>query len=337
MKCYTRTKQFREQAMPTITFEGKDFFCADDETVLECMTRHGVLLPSSCQSGACQTCMIRAVEGTPPPESQNGLKDTLKAQNYFLACVCKPSGDMSIGLSTVSPRYKIALLHKELLNESVVRLRLERPAGFYYRAGQFINLLRPSDELTRSYSLASTADEDFLELHVKRVPEGKMSNWVFDGLQVGDEVVFFGPAGDCFYVPGKPEQPLLLVGTGTGLAPLYGILRDVLNYGHLGPVHLLHASLAAPGLYLEPELRALDARNDNLSYIPCVLHGDAPEGGIQGNIANIPSQLLGTLKGYRVFLCGDPPIVNALRQNVFLAGTSMQDIFSDPFVFSPHD
>ena len=322
--------------MPTITFEGKDFLCAEGETVLECMTRHGVLLPSSCQSGACQTCMIRALEGTPPPEAQAGLKDTLKVENYFLACICKPTGDMSIGLSSVSPRHVVKVIGKELLNESVVQLRLEHPSGFSYRAGQFINLLRPSDELARSYSLASTADDDFLELHIKRVPEGKMSNWVFDSLQVGDEVVFFGPAGDCFYVPGKEEQPLLLVGTGTGLAPLYGILREVLANGHTGPVHLYHASLAAPGLYLVNELRDLAARYAHFSYTPCVLHGDVPEGGVQGNIANLPSQALSSLKGYRVFLCGDPPIVNALRQQSFLAGASMQDIFSDPFVFAPH-
>jgi len=323
--------------MPTIHFEGQDFFCTEDETILECMTRHGVLLPSSCQSGSCQTCMIRALEGTPPSESQNGLKDTLKQQNYFLACICRPTGDMTIGLSSVSPRHTVKVLEKDLLNESVMRIHLEKPADFSYRAGQFINLLRPSDELTRSYSLASVPDDDFLDLHIKRVPDGQMSSWIFDTLRVGDEVIFFGPAGDCFYVPGKPEQPLLLIGTGTGLAPLYGILRDVLSEGHTGAVHLFHASLAAPGLYLVQELRDFAAQYGHFNYTPCVLQGETPEGGKQGNIADLPAQVLGSLSGYRIFLCGDPPIVNALRQKSFLAGASMQDIFSDPFVFSPHE
>ncbi|MDQ6966954.1 MAG: FAD-binding oxidoreductase, partial [Mariprofundaceae bacterium] len=322
---------------PTIHFEGRDFVCGDGETVLECMTRHGVLLPSSCQSGACQTCMIRALEGIPPAESQAGLKDTLKAQNYFLACVCKPTSDMSIGLSSVAPRHQVRVLDKKSLNETVMRLRLQRPEGFSYRAGQFINLLRPEDGLVRSYSLASTEADDFLELHIKRVPDGKMSQWIFDTLKFDDSLEFFGPAGDCFYVPGKEEQPLLLVGTGTGLAPLYGILQEVLKHGHSGPVHLMHASLAAAGLYLERELRELAALHADFSYLPCVLHGEAPEGGKQGNIANLPTQVLGALNGYRVFLCGDPAIVNSLRQNVFLGGASMQDIFSDPFVFSPHE
>jgi len=323
--------------MPTITFEGQEFFCAEGETILECMTRHGVLLPSSCQSGACQSCMIRALEGMPSPESQLGLKDTLKQQNFFLACVCKPTSDMSIGLSSVSPRKSVKVIEKELLNESVVRIRLERPSDFSYRAGQFINLLRPSDELTRSYSLASIESDDFLELHIKRIPEGKMSNWVFDVLQPADEVVFFGPAGDCFYIPERIEQPILLVGTGTGLAPLYGILRDVLSHGHTGSVALFHASLAASGLYLEQALRDLQAKHANLTYTAVVLQGEVPEGGMHGNLVDVPAHVLGSLSGYRVFICGDPAIVNALRQKCFLAGASMQDIYSDPFVFSTND
>ena len=321
--------------MPTITFEGKDFSCTEGETILDCMTRQGVMLPSSCQSGACQTCMIRALKGNPPEESQQGLKDTLKAQGYFLACICRPTEDMTIGLSSVSPRFSAKVLEKRLLNETVVRIRLQRPQDFSYRAGQFINLVRPEDELTRSYSLASLPDEDFLELHIKRVPDGQMSGWVFDQLAEGYDVSFFGPAGDCFYIPGKADQPLLLVGTGTGLAPLYGIFRDVLKHEHRAEVHLFHASLAEAGLYLQDELRAFAAQHKHFHYVPCVLHGEVPEGGLQGNITELPVKVLGSLSGYRVFLCGDPPIVNALRQKCFLGGASMQDIHSDPFVFTP--
>ncbi len=321
--------------MPTIRFEGQDYFCAEDETLLDSLARHGVMLPSSCKAGSCQTCLTRALKGTPPAAAQQGIKDTMAAQGYFLACMCKPVEDMEIGLASVSPRYAAKVLAKDELNASVMRLRMDCPDGFSYRAGQFINLTRASDDLTRSYSLASVPDDDFLELQIKRVPDGRMSNWLFDEVGVGDEMAFFGPSGDSFYMAGNPERPLLLAGAGTGLAPLYGILRDALATGHSGPIHLFHASLATAGLYLIDELRALAGAHDNLYYTPCVLHGDAPAGGLQGNIVDIPARELGSLSGYGVYLCGDPPIVNALRQKTFLAGASMQDIHSDPFVFAP--
>jgi len=321
----------------TIRFEGRDFECRANESVLECMTRHGVTIPSSCQSGACQTCMIRALSGTPTPESQQGLKDTLKAQGYFLACMCRPTEDMEIGLASVSPRYSTRVVAKQPLNESVLRICLARPDGFAYKAGQFINLVRPSDELTRSYSLASLPEEETLELHIKRVPDGRMSGWVFDALREGDEVAFHGPAGDCFYLPGNPQQPILLVGTGTGLAPLYGILRDALRQGHAAPIYLYHGSLATAGLYLQDRLRALAAEHERFHYIPCVLHGPAPADGREGDIVDLPMRELGSLNGYRVYLCGDPALVNSLRQKCFLAGASMQQIHADPFVFTPKE
>ncbi|MDQ6996791.1 MAG: FAD-binding oxidoreductase [Mariprofundus sp.] len=321
--------------MPTIRFEGQNYFCATDETVLESLERHGVMLPSSCKSGTCQTCLTRALKGKPPTASQQGLKDTLADQNYFLACICKPEEDLEIGLATISPKYTAKLISKEQMNESIVRLRFNVPDGFNYRAGQFINLIRPSDELTRSYSLASIPSDVCLELHIKRVPDGRMSSWLFDDVEAGDDLSFFGPSGDCFYLPDDPERSMLLVGAGTGLAPLFGILRDALEQGHNGPVHLFHASLAAPGLYLVDALRDLAKQISQFEYTPCVLHGDAPEGGKQGNVVDIPGQVLASFNGYRVYLCGDPDIVNALRQKAFMGGASMQDIHSDPFVFSP--
>lgn len=321
--------------MPTIRFEGRDYFCAEGETVLESLERHGVMLPSSCKAGSCQTCLTRALKGTPPAASQQGIKDTLAAQNYFLACICKPEEDLEIGLAMISDKYAAKLISKDQMNESIVRLRLERPDGFIYKAGQFINLNRTSDELTRSYSLASIPSDPFLELHIKRVPDGRMSNWLFNDVAVGDELSFFGPSGDCFYLSNDPERKLLLVGAGTGLAPLHGILRDALEQDHQGSIHLFHASLATAGLYLIDELRELAEQFASFEYTPCVLHGDAPSGGMQGNIVDIPGNVLGSLSGYRVYLCGDPQIVNALKQKAFMGGASMQDIHSDPFVFAP--
>ncbi len=322
--------------MPKLVFEGNTYDCKSGETVLDALTRQGVLLPSSCRSGTCQTCMVRAVKGTPPVSSQEGVKDTFKAQGYFLACSCKPEADLEIALSTVSPKRPATVISKTQMNEAVVRLRLSCD-DFEYFPGQFINLVRPEDGLVRSYSLASTPADGFLELHIKKIPGGAMSTWVCDVLDVGDEVKFYGPVGDCFYVPGKPEQPLTLAGTGTGLSPLYGIVRHALSFGHSGSIQLFHGSLAEQGLYMMDELRALAEEYPNLTYFPCVLHGERPEGGLQGKIDDlVVKTTMDSMSRSRLFLCGDPPMVESMRKKCFLAGASSKEIYADAFTFVPN-
>jgi NAD(P)H-flavin reductase len=321
--------------MPTIVYEEQAFACEAGESVLDCLTRHGVLLPSSCQNGVCQTCMMHAIDGDIPEAAQKGLKDTLKVQGYFLACVCRPQSDMEIRQAEIEGRRhegKVSAL--ERLNADVMRLRLRPNIPLSYQAGQFINLIHQN--VIRSYSVASLPREGELELHIKLVPNGRMSSWVHQELKVDDDIAFYGPAGDCFYVPGKQEQPLLLVGTGTGLAPLYGIVRDAVSQGHSGAIHLFHGSLHQDGLYLVDALQALAAAHENIRYTPCVLHGDAPDGGAVGSIDDVVMQAMPDLAGWRVYLCGDPEIVRRLQSRVYLGGASMQEIHADAFTFTPH-
>ena len=320
--------------MPVITFEENHYDCNQDETILECLTRQGQTIPSGCQSGVCQTCITKAVKGVPPADAQQGLKDTLVAQNYFLACVCKPTSDMEITVDkSMSQDMAATVVDKSCLNESVMRIRLQTEQAVDYIAGQFINVKQPNTDVTRSYSLASLPSEDYLELHIKRVPDGKMSGYLHDDVQLGDALVFNGPSGECFYTDSNVEQPLLLIAVGTGLAPLYGILRDALAHGHQGDIQVFHGSLAVQGLYYMDELYALAEKNEHVHYTPCVLHGDAPRDGKQGDIQRIVQQAIPHLKGWRVYICGDPAIVKGLKQASFMAGAGMSDIYSDPFEF----
>lgn len=279
--------------------------------------------------------MMHAASGDIPEQAQNGLKDTLKVQGYFLACVCRPEHDMEIRQANVeSLRHCATVSAMERMNANIMRLRLRPTRPFDYQAGQFINLLH--GDVARSYSLASLPGEDELELHVRHVPDGRVSSWVHQQLRLNDSVEFHGPAGDCFYVPGRPEQPLLLIGTGTGLAPLYGILRDAIERRHTGEIRLFHGSLHSDGLYLVEALQRLAAMYDNIHYIPCVLHGEAPPGGAVGAIDDVVMQFLPNLTGWRAYLCGDPEIVRRLQSKIFLAGASMQEIHADAFTFTPH-
>ncbi|ATB50955.1 2Fe-2S iron-sulfur cluster-binding protein [Corallococcus macrosporus] len=301
------------------------------ESVLDALLRQGVSVPHACRAGACQSCLMRAVAGTVPEAAQAGLKDTLRAQGYFLACACRlPEGAALEVTDAEALRVPARIQSLDALSASVLRVRLVTDRPVAYRAGQYISLVR-EDGLTRSYSLASLPHEDALELHVRLHPEGAMSGWLARDARPGDRLQVQGPAGSCFYVPGRPEQPLLLAGTGTGLAPLYGIIRDALEAGHTGPIWLFHGARTPEGLYLTDALRSLAERHPQLRYRPGVLEGgsrDVAEGALDVLIrAECPRPV-----GWRAWLCGDGPLVLSLRKKLFLAGLSLKDLHVDAFL-----
>ncbi|MBJ6764857.1 2Fe-2S iron-sulfur cluster binding domain-containing protein [Myxococcaceae bacterium JPH2] len=303
-----------------------------EETVLDGLLRQGVTVPHACRAGACQSCMMRGVAGSVPSAAQVGLKDTLKARSYFLACMCKlPEGTGLEVAGAQDLRVPARLTALERLTTDVLRVRLEPEATLDYRAGQYVTLLR-ADGLARSYSLASLPREKHLELHVRLVPGGTLSGWLAREARLGEQVALQGPAGECFYVPGNPEAPLLLAGTGTGLAPLYGIARDALEQGHTGPLFLFHGAREPGGLYLVETLRELAARHPNFRYRPNVLCGGGAgveEGSIE---ALLPTVLPKRPQGWRAYLCGNVEGVLSLRKKLFLAGFSLKDIHADAFL-----
>lgn len=318
--------------MTTIRYDDKSFALAENQSVLECLNGHGVPVPYSCRAGVCQTCLMRAMSGTPPPTSQLGLKDSLKISNHFLACICHPTEEMEVAMPDDAHLSTHAYVRKlELLSHDIMLVELETLNLFEYRAGQFINLVHDSTHV-RSYSLASVPNLDkHLQLHVRRLPHGKVSGWIHEELRIAERMEIRGPSGDCIYVSGKPNQPLLLVGTGSGLAPLYGILRDALNQGHQGPIRLFHGSREPHGLYLVDELKELEQRFANFTYYPCLSGVQVPDGYTSGRVHEAALQKTPDLKGWRVYLCGHPEMVKVMRKKTFLAGASLQEIHADAF------
>jgi CDP-4-dehydro-6-deoxyglucose reductase, E3 len=321
--------------MANVIYGGKTYTLEPGETVLGGLLRNGIPIPNACRAGACQSCLMKADKGVVPASAQTGLKDTMKARGYFLSCLCRPEGDLEVRGAGAEVRVPGVIVGLDKLSSSVVRVRVRPlpPGGgaWEYRPGQYAVLLR-KDGLARSYSIASLPSEDALEMHVRKMPNGRMSGWLFDEARVGDELLIQGPSGECFYVPGQADQPILLAGTGTGLSPLYGVLRDALGQRHTGPIYLFHGARDVGGLYMTDELRALAGKYANVRYRPSVYAGE-PRGDVRaGALDKLILGELPKLRGFRVFLCGGPDIVAVLRKKAFLAGAALKDIHADPFL-----
>jgi CDP-4-dehydro-6-deoxyglucose reductase, E3 len=320
--------------MAAIRFENRSIEWTQGQSLLECLEKNGVDVPSSCRSGACHSCLVKVVDGPISPIAQLGLKDTWKQQRLCMSCVSTEVADVTVARSDTSVQVKATVLEKQDLGTDVVRIRLKPSQPLGLRAGQFINLTR-ADGLTRSYSVASVESDGFIELHVRVVPNGKMSGWVKGELRLGDEVSVRGPTGDCFYVEGRPDQPLLLVGTGTGLAPLVGVARDALKKNHRGSIALIHGGRTSEDLYLDVELRQLAKKHPNFRYLPTLSGEERMPGCAHGRVDRVLLDQFPSLAGYRAFLCGSPAMVRDTRALLYRLGTSLDDILADAFIPAP--
>jgi CDP-4-dehydro-6-deoxyglucose reductase len=323
-----------------VAFEGCSFELLPEETLLEGIERCAGGVPYFCRRGVCQACLVKATAGEIPALAQKGLREVAKRQSLLLSCVCRPTGDLTIERYGGGSPLESRVEQVEALPGNVLRVLVSAPPSFVYEAGQYVQLVRPSDGLMRPYSIASLPGDARMELHVACLPGGAMSGWL--GSAVGERVGLRGPFGECVYFPDEPDRPLCLVGTGTGLAPLLGVVRAALAAGHRGRIRLFHGSLRPAGLYLWAELRALLATAPQLSLVGSVLEDDEP--GPTGRdpdercsirVASLEAALAAegqSWTDHRVYLCGNDELVRKLQRKLYLTGVPLARIHADPFV-----
>ncbi|HRD71024.1 MAG TPA: FAD-binding oxidoreductase [Legionella sp.] len=318
--------------MNHVAFEQQSYALESQETLLQCLLRHGVDYPNSCQAGICQSCLIKANDGEIHPSWQAGLPDTLKAQGYFLACLAKPQTPLQVS----SPEHaecevSARIINLTALNHNVIQVTLHVDELAHWTPGQYLNLINP-EGIMRSYSIANIPkQEGFIELHVKIHPGGSMGQWIAHKATRHTEVKLRGPFGRCFYH--NPEHlafDMVLAGTGTGLAPLIAIIKSALSQNHQGTITLVHGGLTCEDIYYKEELDRLSAAFGSFIYDPCVLksQGHYPEASIEQRTL----MHLSTPKETRVYVCGPKETSDKLKKQIFLAGVPSQLILSDVFL-----
>ena len=195
---------------------------------------------------------------------------------------------------------------------------LDVPGWPGHLAGQHLDVRLTAEDgyqAQRSYSISSAPDgQPQLEITVERVDDGEVSQFLLDELREGDRIELRGPIGGYFtWMPGD-GGPLLLVGGGSGAAPLMAILRARIHAGDRTPVRLLYSARTVDELLYRAELDALAEAGDGFELIYTLTRG-APDGwtGEQGRIGR---EMLAA-RGFpaenrpRIFVCGPTPFVEA--------------------------
>ncbi len=342
--------------MAAVLLAGQRLPIAPGQSVLDTLLAAGIDIAHGCGVGVCARCLVRTDPSLAPESAQRPLRSALRTRGYLLACQCRPNADLPIELIDAQAlQVSATVVEARKIAPDICRLRLEPDLPFAYQAGQFIHLGAP-DGSARAYSLASLPERDrYLELHVERIPGGRVSGWLHDQVRAGDRVTFSGPCGEAVYSPGQEQTPILAVATGTGLAPLLAVARDALASGHRGLLHLYHGARSVAGLYGRGWLEDLLRDHDTFAVHHCLSGSGVSGSGVETKAPGVDSEVeparpddtLGLrhgraldlalvdhpdLRGWRVYLCGHPDMVRAGRKRAYLAGAAMADILGDPFL-----
>lgn len=310
------------------------------ETILAAALRAGVALPYSCQAGNCGSCKCEYLSGDifELEHSEHALRAEERARNVILACRTQVWGDTAVRRIETEELvlHPSRVMHCRVtglgsLTHDIreVRLSIEAGGPYTFSAGQYAQV-EFAPGLSRHYSMANTPDEPELVFQVRHVPGGRTSGFVAEQLGPGAGVKVSGPLG-VSYLRDKHAGPVLLLAGGSGLAPIESILRTMLARGYTGKVALYFGARAERDVYHEPLLNDLAARHRNFAYTVVLSEERGQPGRRAGLVHEAVAADLSETSGYKAYLAGPPPMVEAATQVLVEKGLPQRDIHADAF------
>lgn len=331
----------------TVQPAGASFDVARDEPILAAAIRAGVGMPYGCRDGACGSCKSRLLEGrvihgahqlrTLPREEEDA--------GWILPCCATPQTDCVVQARTVAGAGEYPVLKMparvaslERVAPDVMRLKLQLPAtvALKYRAGQYVEFIL-RDGARRSYSMANAPEQlgepPMIELHLRHMPGGKFTDHVFGAMKEKEILRVEGPLGS-FFLREEGEAPMVLLASGTGLAPIKAIVEHMRAKGITRPAVLYWGCRRKADLYLHDWALDAAAALPWLRYVP-VLSEPTPDdtwAGRTGLVHEAVMADLPDLSAHQVYACGAPIMVESARRDfVARCGLPEEQFFADSF------
>ena len=327
---------------------GRQFTVQGDETILQAAIREGVGLPYGCKDGACGSCKCKKLSGevTLDAHQSKALSSAEELAGYVLTCRAHPHSDVvlesrQVNAAGAHPIRKMPVRVTSLtrLSHDVMQLRLQLPAGepLQYHAGQYVEFILQGGA-RRSYSMANAPHTlatpgTGLELHLRHMPGGRFTDHVFNAMKEKEILRIEGPYGS-FFLREDSDKPIVLLASGTGIAPIKALLEHMRHQNIARPATLYWGGRRPHDLYLGDWLAAQLAAMPQLRYVPVVSNA-APEDDWTGRVGFVHRavlQDLPDLSGHQVYACGSPIVVeSAHRDYVAQAGLPDEEFFADAF------
>ncbi|MGC5701487.1 iron-sulfur-binding ferredoxin reductase [Pseudomonas sp. NFXW11] len=309
--------------MPELTVGDRRWSVAPGSNLLDALNQAGVAVPYSCRAGSCHACLVHCVKGLPSDSRPDALSDEQRRRGWRLACQCQVQEDLEVeAFDPARDGLPAQVVGLDWLSATVLRLRLQPERPLRYRAGQHL-VLWAAGQVARPYSLASLPEEDrFLEFHLDCRLPGQFCDAARQ-LQLGDPLRLGELRGGALhYDPDWQQRPLWLLAAGTGLAPLFGVLREALRQDHQGPIRVIHLAHDHSEHYLAKPLAALALSRPQLSV-------ELWQGA---ELTAALAQLRLVSRQTQALLCGHPESVDAFARRLYLAGLPRNQLLADVFL-----
>jgi len=330
----------------TITInEGRTFTVQGGGTLLQALKQGGVFIPSACGGrGSCGFCKVRVKRPRPPilPTEIPWLSKQETADNVRLSCQFKVKQDMALHIPQsllAIKEYTTRAAAMENLTHDIkqVLLELVDPAQIDFRAGQYIQMEVPANDLSaepvyRAYSIASSpSDTGRLELEIRKVAKGIATTYVHETLQPGDTVRINGPYGS-FYVR-DTDRDIIFIAGGSGMAPIKSMLLDLAEKRSTRGIRYFFGARGTEDLFLLSLMQELQQQLPGFVFIPALSHPDPKDNwtGEKGLITEVVGRQLTDNTAAEAYLCGSPGMIKACVAVLTGKGIPAERIFYDSF------
>ena len=321
--------------------DGREFQCGAGISLLDAATSAGVSLPYSCRTGRCSSCKAKVVSGTTSPMiDELGLSSSELSEGWILTCVRTAQSDLELEteylgdvIIPVPKTFPCRISHMEYLAPDVlwVTLRLPPTLDFTFIAGQYIDVIGPNG-VRRSYSLASSGlGETAIELHIREVESGSMSDCWFNKAKENDLLRINGPLGT-FFLRDIAGIDVIFLATGTGIAPVKSMLESMVKLpleGRPKSVTVLWGGRHLQDVYLD--VAALPGEH---VFIPVQSRPGKDWSGAIGYVQNVLLSLAPDLNNAVVYACGSDAMIQSAKVRLFEEGLPSARFYSDAFVTS---
>ena len=315
--------------------------CKPNELVSDASYRQRINIPLDCRDGVCGTCKSFCESGDyelgdyVPDEA---MTEDEEEAGYVLTCQMTPKSDLIIRIPATSDvaktsisTYEGELVSNERLSDTALTfsIRMDNRSSLGFLPGQYVNVQVPGTDQARSFSFSSGPGEDEVAFLIRNTTYGVLTTYLRERAKTGDKISFNGPLGS-FYLR-KIERPVLFLAGGTGLAPFLSMLNKIeQDGGSEHAIHLIFGVTNDPDLVEVEKLEGYASRMPNFTFT-CVVASEESSYPTKGFVTHHmkPEHLNDGFVD--VYLCGPPPMVDAVRKYLADQGIEPASFYYEKF------